>query len=60
MVSFRGGISSRMDAAGANVVDLGKSILDRWTAVVAKVRPNRISADMSVAEIEALWKKEIA
>jgi len=43
-----------------NVLDLGKDISSKWNSMVAKVHANqKISSDMSVSELENLWKSEI-
>lgn len=48
-------------ALSTNVLDLGKDISTKWASIIAKTHSgNKISSDMSVAELENLWKSEIS
>ena len=55
------GITAGYGAIKANVLDLGKGIHSRWNALVSGIHgANKISADMTVAELEELLKAEIS
>ncbi|MCQ2743574.1 MAG: hypothetical protein MJ230_02090 [bacterium] len=54
------GIKANIGAFGENVIDFGKDINSRWIALISKInKPSKISSDMSVAELEEMWKAEI-
>ena len=54
------GIKANLGAINENIVDFGKDIHSKWSELIAKLHTNsKISADMPVAELEALWKSEI-
>ena len=53
------GISGRISSINDNVTTFGKELSDKWTALVSKIQGSRISSDLTVNELEELWKKEI-
>ena len=53
-------LSAKMGFLNEDIFDLGKEISAKWEAIVSKIQPERITSDMSVSELEALWKAEIA
>lgn len=54
------GISEKMEFLNSDVTDIGKGMGERWTNLISKIHQNKISADMPVAELEQLWKDDIA
>lgn len=58
-----GGIKSKLsggiDLLNTNVLDLGKIMTDKWTSMVTKIHQPKVSAELSVAELENLWKSEL-
>ena len=57
------GISDSISGIGKNLTDLGQGISGKWTALVEKINignigHEKISADLPVAELRALWEKE--
>lgn len=55
-----GAINGIKRVLGADVLDLGKDIGAKWAALISKSgAASKISADMSVVELENLWKSEI-
>lgn len=54
-------IKNGFGVIGENMVDFGKDINSKWSAIVSRISSgSKISSDMSVGELEALWKSEIA
>ena len=60
VTSLGRGITSKISYLNKDVIEVGHDLKTQWDAIVSKIQPKRISADMSVAEIEQLWKNEIA
>lgn len=55
------GIKTHIGAMNENMLDLGKDISSKWSELISKIHSgNKISADMPVAELESLWRAEIA
>jgi hypothetical protein len=56
------GIKTHISSINGSMLDLGKDIGSKWSALVAKVGKTHtnISSDMSVSELETMWKSEIA
>ena len=55
------GIKSHIGTMNENVLDLGKDIRSKWSALISRIHSgSKISADMSVAELESLWRAEIS
>ena len=53
-------IASGIGSIGHNILGLGDDINQRWSMVVSRFNSDKISSDMSVSELEGLWKAEIA
>ena len=55
------GIKSRIGIINENLTDWGKEVQTSWTELISKIHSGKkISADLTVAELENLWKEEIA
>ena len=52
-------ISDKMSFLNTDVLDLGKGISDKWSNLISKIHHNKISKDMPVADLKALWLNEI-
>ena len=59
MASLREGISSRMQFLNTDVTDIAKVMSEKWSTAISKIHTRKINADMSVAELEQLWRNEI-
>jgi len=54
------GVKAGLGILNVDVLDLGKGIGSKWAQLISKMHSEKkISADMSVSELEALWKSEI-
>ena len=53
------GVSSRINAINEGATNLGRSLVEKCSAISFRGRSPRISAEMPVAELEQLWKNEI-
>lgn len=54
-------IKNGIGVIGENMVDFGKDINSKWSALISKINGGRkISSEMSVGELEELWKSEIS
>jgi len=55
------GIKTHLGAMNENMLDWGKDIGSKWSSLISKVHSSKsnISSDMSVSELEKLWKAEI-
>lgn len=53
-------ISASMDFLNTDITVIGKNVGDKFNTLISKLNKNKISSNMSVAELEALWKNEIA
>ena len=52
-------ISDRFTAINTDITDLGKGLSSKWTALIGKIQTHqKISSDLSVAELKDLWIKE--
>ena len=57
------GVKTRFGAINEGMLDLGKDISAKWNGLISKIQnkdASKISADLSVSELETLWKAEIA
>lgn len=55
------GIKSRIGVINENITDWSKEIQAGWTDLISKIYSGKkISSDLTVAELENLWKEEIA
>ena len=55
------GIKSHASAISGSALDLGKDISTKWNSLISKIHGSKkISANMSVSELEAMWKSEIS
>ncbi len=48
---------------GSNISGIGKNLSDKWSNMISKINiphHNKISSDMPVCELRAMWEKEIA
>lgn len=52
-------ISDKMSFLNTDVLDLGKGISDSWANLISKIHYNKISKDMPVPDLKALWLNEI-
>ena len=57
------GISDSISGIGKNITELGHGISDRWNSLVEKINiknigHEKISSELPVAELRALWEKE--
>lgn len=58
---LKSSISEGIDTFSGNVVNFGKDIQSKWDGLISKITSHKkISSDMSVCELENLWKEEIA
>lgn len=56
-----GGIKTHFNTFNENMLDLGKGISSKWSALISKVHSDKKSySGLSVSELETLWKSEIA
>lgn len=58
------GLTDSISGLGKNMTDLGHGISDKWNSLIEKINLSgigheRISSDLSVAELKDLWLKEI-
>ena len=52
-------LSDRFSAINGDITGLGKDLSAKWNALIGKIHTdNKISADLSVAELKDLWLKE--
>jgi len=60
-IDILGGIKSGMNSWHADMIGLSKDIGDGWSELISRIKPcgSKISADMSVADLEAMWKSEM-
>lgn len=54
------GLSEKMSFLNTDITDIGKGLSTAWTDLVGKISPKKITADMPVAELRAMWENEIA
>ena len=57
------GITDSISGIGKNITELGHGISDRWNSLVEKINiknigHEKISSELPVAELRALWEKE--
>ena len=52
-------ISSKFSTINTEVTELGKSISENWNSLIARISPRKINSEMSVSELETLWRNEI-
>ena len=52
-------ISSKFSTINTEVNELGKSISENWNSLIARISPRKINSEMSVSELETLWRNEI-
>ena len=57
---IKGKLSSGLGAFGSNILGIGDDINQKWAMVVSRFNTQKISSDMSVSDLEILWKNEIA
>ena len=52
-------ISERISVIGDDITGIGKDLSASWDSLIEKIQPHhKISSDMPVAELKALWEKE--
>lgn len=54
------GITDRIGILTDNVTNLGKEMSEKWDTLISKIHSKKITSDMSVSELEQLWKNELA
>lgn len=54
------GITDRISVITDNVTNIGKDMGEKWNTLISKINTKKINSDMSVAELEELWKNELA
>ena len=54
------GITDRISVLTDNVTNLGKDMGEKWNLLISKIHSKKITSDMSVSELEQLWKNELA
>ena len=54
------GITDRISNITDNVTNIGKDLGEKWNTLISKINTKKINSDMSVAELEELWKNELA
>ncbi len=55
------GIKAHIGTINENLTGWGKEIQSGWTELISKIHTNKkISSDLTVAELESMWKEEIA
>ena len=60
-IDILGGIKSNMDSFHADMIGLSNDIKEGWADLISKIKPSgqKISSDMSVADLEEMWKSEM-
>ena len=53
------GLATGIEILNTDITDIAKGLSTKWTDMVSKLHTRRISADMPVADLEALWRNEI-
>lgn len=57
---IKNSISEGIDTFSGNVVNFGKDMQSKWDGLISKITSHKkISADMSVCDLENLWKEEM-
>lgn len=52
-------ISGKFSVLNTDITDIGKDLSSKWTSLIGKIQtPQKISSDLSVAELKDLWIKE--
>ena len=54
------GISDKVGVLNSEITNLCKGLGDKWNTLISKVQVKKINSDMTVSELETLWKEEIA
>ena len=57
---FKVGITEKIGQWTDNVTNIGKDMGEKWNTLISKISTKKINSDMSVAELEELWKNELA
>lgn len=58
---IKSGVSSKIGAMGESITGFGKSVSDKWSAIVSKMNNSSgIPSGASVSELEEMWKNEIS
>ena len=57
---FKVGITEKIGQWTDNVTNIGKDMGEKWNTLISKINTKKINSDMSVAELEELWKNELA
>ena len=57
------GVTDSLSGIGKNITDIGLGISDKWNSLIEKINiknisHNKISSDLTVAELKDLWIKE--
>ena len=60
LVTFGEDLSLNIDNMSTNIKGIGTTMSEKWATLISKTQGRKISADMSVNELETLWKNEIA
>ena len=60
MSGFKVGITEKIGQWTDNVTNIGKDMGEKWNTLISKISTKKINSDMSVAELEELWKNELA
>lgn len=60
MSGLKTGITDRIGLLTDNVTNIGKDLGEKWNTLISKINTKKINSDMSVAELEQLWKNELA
>ena len=53
-------ISNGVNILNTDITAIGKNVGDKFTGMISKLHKNKISSNMSVTELETLWRNEIA
>ena len=52
-------ITGKISLLNEDITGLGKDLSAKWTDLIGKIHGKKITSDMPVAELRALWEKEI-
>lgn len=58
--SLKERISANIGALNENIAGYGKELGAKWQALISKIQPKKLTSDIPVAELERLWKEELA
>ena len=61
LANMKDNMSSHISGIGEDISGIGKELSSKWNALISNIHTSKkISAEMSVADLERMWKDEIA